>query len=403
MVESNKKILFLTWDGPQVSYLESLFAPIFSKLIERGYQFHVIQFTWGNKKGTKETCRALGVPYKKVSVVNKLSIIGHLYTLLKGYYHVRRYVNKNPLHAVMVRSVFLLPIGIRLKKKRKLQFIFDTDGLALDERIDTKIWSPCSVVYRMLRDLEYMGLINANLILVRSKKAIDFIKARGGGSVETIPIEVVRNGRDEEIFNIRKSQSLKNKLGISKEEKILIYVGSIGKQYCIEEMFRFFEIFQQKHPAKFLILTTQVNELDDFFRENKFDRKNIIIKAVPPDEVVDYINIADFGISFRIPSFSMSAIAPIKVGEYLLCGIPILANKGVGDIEEIMNPSGCGYLLDNFSDNSMKRAAEWFDNTIVDKSYVREKGIQYFSLGSCLNGYDFSLKKLDSFVNYKIE
>ncbi len=39
-------ILFITWDGPQVSYLESLFVPIFRKLEERcGAHFHVLQFT----------------------------------------------------------------------------------------------------------------------------------------------------------------------------------------------------------------------------------------------------------------------------------------------------------------------------------------------------------------------
>lgn len=42
-------ILFVTWDGPQVSYLEGLFLPIFKALKSAGIHVHVLQFTWAEQ------------------------------------------------------------------------------------------------------------------------------------------------------------------------------------------------------------------------------------------------------------------------------------------------------------------------------------------------------------------
>jgi hypothetical protein len=42
------RTLFITWDGPQVSYLESLFLPIFEALGAQGFPFDILQFRWGD-------------------------------------------------------------------------------------------------------------------------------------------------------------------------------------------------------------------------------------------------------------------------------------------------------------------------------------------------------------------
>ena len=48
--------------------------------------------------------------------------------------------------------------------------------------------------------------------------------------------------------------------------------------------------------------------------------------------------------ALRRSSFSMRAVAPIKLGEYLLCGLPALASPGVGDTDAIA--ADAGLLLD---------------------------------------------------------
>ena len=63
------RVLFVTWDGPQVSYLESLFVPIFERLSALGVHFDVLQFRWGEPALTiraMRRCRDAGIGYRTV-------------------------------------------------------------------------------------------------------------------------------------------------------------------------------------------------------------------------------------------------------------------------------------------------------------------------------------------------
>ena len=79
--------LFITWDGPQTSYLEGLFLPIFKELVSRGYQMHVLQFTWANAdvvQRSKITCEAAGIPYRSVPIWRKGGGAGPLLSAIAG-------------------------------------------------------------------------------------------------------------------------------------------------------------------------------------------------------------------------------------------------------------------------------------------------------------------------------
>ena len=60
------------------------------------------------------------------------------------------------------------------------------------------------------------------------------------------------------------------------------------------------------------------------------------------------------GIFFYKPSFSRAACAPTKLGEFLGCGIPCLANSGVGDMAEILEGEQVGVAVGDFSPESLR-------------------------------------------------
>jgi len=73
-----KKILFITWDGPQTSYMEGLFMPIFHEVSKkRDIEFHVLQFTWGDKARTEitqEVAEKLNINYKAKPILRKPNV-----------------------------------------------------------------------------------------------------------------------------------------------------------------------------------------------------------------------------------------------------------------------------------------------------------------------------------------
>jgi glycosyltransferase involved in cell wall biosynthesis len=96
---------------------------------------------------------------------------------------------------------------------------------------------------------------------------------------------------------------------------------------------------------------------------------------------------ADVGLAFRAVSLSTRAIAPIKVGEYLLCGLPVVGTAGIG---ETAAASEAGIF---FADNEgPEAAAEWITGTLLpDRALLagraRKVGLAHFSLERSVRDY----------------
>jgi glycosyltransferase involved in cell wall biosynthesis len=65
---------------------------------------------------------------------------------------------------------------------------------------------------------------------------------------------------------------------------------------------------------------------------------------------------ADAGISLIRPTFSKTASCPTKLGEYLACGLPVAATRGIGDVERILDEE-TGVLIGDCDSDSLADAA----------------------------------------------
>jgi hypothetical protein len=70
-------------------------------------------------------------------------------------------------------------------------------------------------------------------------------------------------------------------------------------------------------------------------------------------DVPRQINRMDAGIFFIKPVFSKQASAPTKLAEFLGCGVPCLANAGVGDMTDLLEGEAVGVALRSFSEDAL--------------------------------------------------
>lgn len=399
-----KNILFVTWDGPQTSYLESLFLPIFSQLKKYGYQFYILQFTWADEEKILEqnkACEDLGFSYRSVKIWRKPVSLGALLTSLKGLHDIRKAIDDFSIDIVMPRSTQpALSTLLALRKYSDVKFIFDADGLPLDERIDFTGQSPTSLILRFLRDVERQAVIKSDHVITRSQAAIDILQARAGAGIDTNKFTVVTNGRDERLFNIVSNEQrhlIRSQLGISDDDILLVYAGSLGEQYCIEEMFSILELMKEKTAqVKFLILTGSPDIILNKLTKYTHLRPLIILKSVSSDDVPNYLSVADLGLALRRPSFSMQGVAPIKLSEYLLCGLPVIATKEIGDTRFIND--SIGYLCYKMDNEELNKAVDWFFTTYKVKRFsnnnIRNIALKKFSLHESAKRYKMALEHI---------
>lgn len=405
-MESVLNVLFVTWDGPQVSYLEGLFLPIFRRLAEHGWEFHVLQFSWGDdqrRQWSRQACTEAGVPYRSVSVWRRPVSLGSLATALKGVRDIRRAVREWNIDVVMPRSTLPVLSCMRALRGERLPMVFDADGLPLDERVDFGGMSSTGLAYRLLRDIEAQGVRRADVVLTRTGRAADILLARAGAGTSKKRLHQVGNGRDANRFALLDADSrarVRQRLGIDSDAPLIVYAGSLGDQYCLPEMLALFTRIHQRRPdTRFLILTGSPGLARSEVAQYAELENKIVIHSVPPGDVPDYLVSADLGLALRKATFSMQGVEPIKLGEYLLCGLPVVATRGVGDTSSISPAVGC--LVDDYAPDTLNEVAGWFTDTVLPEREqfrvrCREVGMEHHSLESSVATYLKALESLDS-------
>ena len=245
-----------------------------------------------------------------------------------------------------------------------------------------------------MKSAETKMLKSADAVITRSQKAIDIHISNIGESYRS-KFSVVFNGRDKNVFayqpNLR--EEVRQELGL-KDELLFVYAGSLGPQYCLNEMLEMFKAYAEKLLAKFLILTGNTA-----FAEQNIPtelREHVILKSVPSEKVSFYLNGGDVAFGLRKPTFSMQGVAPIKLGEYLLCGLPVIASKGIGDTEKILENFEECYLYDHSIGllPQIDQIKNFVEKAIfADRNKIAQKAQDYFSLEAAAESYIKAIKK----------
>lgn len=394
-----KNILFITWDGPQTSYMEGLFMPILSEIQKKtNYNFHIIQFTWGTTqriKITQKKAQDLNLTYSFHKIFRKpIATLGSIATLIKGIHYIEQYIKKHKIDVVMPRSTMPAIMANRLKNKN-IKILFDADGLAIEERVDFSGLSKTSFTYNFFTQEEQKIINKSHGVITRSQKAIDY-HIQNNPNLSRQKFDVVVNGRDVSFFNFNESyrDEVQKKLHFTNKNKVIVYCGSLGGQYCWGEMVEIFsKCFKVDDSYRFLVLTGNIEYVADKVPEAI--KPFIVVKKVPFEEIPKYLSVANFAFALREPKPSMKAIAPIKLGEYLLMGIPTIASSGIGDTQNILQEFPNCHLFNHTDVHKIEKAVTFVTETSqVSKQQIREKAVLYFSLEKSAESYITALNKI---------
>ncbi len=395
------RVLYLSYDGMTDQLGQSQVLPYLIGLTSYGHQFTLISFEKEenfekNKEEVLKIIEGLNIhwiplPYTKKPPV--LSTLKDLYVLNKT---VSKLHKEKRFDLVHCRSYIAALIGLRLKKKHGVKFLFDMRGFYADERVDGGLWNLSNPlfknIYKFFKRKEKDFFQNADHIISLTSKGKQILEENKESSLG--PISVIPCCADIELFSLTDSvqkEKSRQKIGLRKEDLVVSYLGAIGTWYMLDEMLDFFHELLKTFPnAKFLFVTGEkpVNILSKASEKN-IPGENLKIIKVNRKEVPDYISISDFSIFFIKPVFSKMASSPTKLAELMSMGIPVIANSGVGDVNEIITSSNAGILINGFSSAEYQKTIRKIKELqTIDKSAIRNYAIQHFSLEKGVEKYE---------------
>ena len=369
--------------------------------LSREYDIHILstekkQDLEKHKDSLLQICNNHNISWHYVSYSNSipgLSTITDVKKLKKTAISLHR---KYSFKLVHCRSYLSSLVGLHLKRKYNIPFIFDMRGFWADERIEGKLWNINNplywLAYRYFKLKEKQFLIESDHIVSLTKNAKNVIESwnMNNAPISYIPTCVNLNLFDFNKVSDQEVKQTKRKLGLPLHVPVLSYVGSLGTWYKTREMLISYKSVLDVAPdTVFLFITRdKSNIINELISTLQLPEDQIIFTSGQPKEMPVLIACSDLSIFYILTSFSKKASAPTKFGEILGMGIPVITNSGYGDVEAIVKEGNCGLVVDISNMNSLAGVGKRLNaSNFPSKDDIRSVAEQHFSLEKGIKKY----------------
>lgn len=386
----SKNTLYITFDGLSDPLGQSQILPYLVSLSKEGYCITVLScekpsVLLTEKQNILDLINDLSIDWKYIEYNEQGNFLTRFNYVKQLQIMAEQLVSTKKISLTHCRSYLSALIGLKLKKQKGVPFLFDMRGFWADERIDGGIWKRTDplhyIFYRYFKLRETQFLKHADFIITLTNASLRYLMNK----FPNIPInekaEVIPCCTNMERFDASKTKKAILPKGISENDFLLIYTGSIGTWYHTKEMIDCVLVWKEYIPTiKLLILTKDKNELPLILKQYSEAQKEIIFtESASYKDVPSYLALAKAAIYFIKPVFSKIASSPTKMAECWAMDLPIITNKGIGDNDLYFNEHKGGILISEFTDKEYKRAAQSFIELIKNNYNYRDIAMTHFN------------------------
>ncbi len=399
---SGHHILYITYDGLTDPLGKSQILPYLTGLSRLGHRITILSAEKSQRMSddgavVQELCQASGMAWYPLKYHKRPAILSSMYDLQSLKRTARKLERREYFDIIHCRSYIPAAVGLDLKAEFGSRLLFDMRGFWPDEKIEGKSWPQNQFLYRWIyayfKRLEGKLLTGADHIISLTHEGKRQLQTRPHVQRSQPEITVIPCCADFSHFPLvgpLQRDIGRAALGIPANAKVLAYLGSLGSWYMEREMLDFFRVMLTRNENwMFLFVTPDspaVIHAAAAARDIPIDR--LIIRNAGRAEVPIFMSAADLGIFFIEPVFSKKASSPTKMGEMLALGLPLITNKGVGDVTQIVEETGCGVAIDRFDDAAYLEALDLLEKQPRHPDRLRERALPWFDIDIGINRYD---------------
>lgn len=176
-------------------------------------------------------------------------------------------------------------------------------------------------------------------------------------------------------------QKIRTEWGVG-DAPVFVYSGRLGPERLPEHLFRVFAAARQVDERSRLIIFSYLNELHDlpaWLDRAGVPSSAVMVKSDTRDNVFASLCAADVGMLFledaaRFVDFAL----PIKIPEYLAAGLPLIVNRHVGRVPELVESRQLGWVIDpSISDEPlMEKMRKVVTSLTEEREDLRQRALE---------------------------
>jgi glycosyltransferase involved in cell wall biosynthesis len=259
-----------------------------------------------------------------------------------------REISENNIKIVHARSLFPAIIALAIKKffNCNIRILYDIRGVLIDEEIFKGSWKESGLGVKILRRLEVKLLRESDQIVVVSDFFKKYLINKFSGKINKLAekITVINNKT-----RLQDSLSVGSLIDLKAPDKIVsVYSGSAAYWQNVDGLFEFFRQSIAVFPnIEFRVISYDNSVFQKYMMENKEVADHLTIINSNSGEVKIHLAECNFGILLREDNLINNVASPLKFGEYLAAGLPVLVSRGIGDTEAIIRKYNVGVVLED--------------------------------------------------------
>lgn len=387
---------------------QSQVLPYLKGLSTAGYRITLVSFEKKQryaKEGAiiQQLCSEAGIQWKPLFFTKNPPILSKIYDRWQMRNKAIALHRKEQFDLIHCRSYISAEMGLLLKRRFGVKFLFDMRGFWADEKVDGGQWDQHKLffrkVYQHYKRKEREFLLEADGIISLTEMAKQEMLRQP--DYRHLKIDVIPCCADLELFDYTRvneddKASLRKELKISTGARVITYLGSVGGWYMTKEMFSFVRSLLDKNPDFVMLVLTK--DEPAWVREEAAGQgippEKLIITTAPRNKMPLYISLSDCSIFFIKPTYSKKASSPTKHAELMGMGVPVVCND-IGDTGHIIGETGTGVIVEHFSKMDYEQKVRGLDQILsIPKASIRAASFRYFDLATGIDRYREVYKRL---------
>jgi glycosyltransferase involved in cell wall biosynthesis len=388
------RTLYICYFGVREPLVQTQVLPYLREIIKGGVEVSLLTFEPRRAaedirefSGIRQKLAEDGIKWDWLAYHKRPSAVATAWDILRGAIYIRRRIGRFDVLHGRVHVPTLMAAIARKFSLKKPKILFDIRGFMPEEYTDAGIWPEGGWLYRTAKAIEKWLMHEADAFVVLTEKAREILfpeSRETGRDQKGRPVEVIPCCVDLSRFasaNEENRTLTRQQLGIN-DRRVMVYVGSFGGWYLTKETLEMFAAFREKYKDAFAMILTQSNaaDIENLLLAQGYGKGDYFVGRVGAETVPLYLCAADVAVSFIKSCYSKQSSSPTKIAEYLACGLPIIANKGVGDVDLLIEKNGVGVIVDQFEVQAYLDALDEIERLGEVSAKCREVAKEEFDL-----------------------
>ncbi len=361
------RVLFISHNGLSEPLGQSQVLAYLRALVPKGHDFDLVTFEPKRWDGTP----GKGIHHHPIVRTPGSRLSAKLHDMAQGVLIGRRLLAQGKIDLIHARSLLPAAMADAIRSQAPdTPILFDLPGFLPQEYLDAGHWSKGDFRYEIAQATQDLLIQRVEALAVGTTHAVTQVMDLLDPSSPKPAIEIIPSCVDTNLFRLDQEARRKTRARLRVERgPVVVYSGSLGSWYLHEEMLRLFEAILARHPDALFAVATRSNPaalLDAAERLGIRHRTSVF--RLNPEQMPEFLAGADIGLCFVAPAPSKKASSPVKLAEYLACGVPTIVNAGVGDMEEHASKCPGVMLLEDFSERTLAQTAAGLDELMTDET-----------------------------------